>query len=227
MNELHLCPHYGFGDYVMCYGLVRELSHRYDSILLYVRPHCSDLHIYNIKRLYSSIPNVQVTTEDPALCNDVVYLGYDKFFEAVRRDPTTQIQKYIYAQFDVPIEAMWNSFYFERNISRERDIYYNRIGLKDGEDYVFLHEDTTRGFMINRKYIRDTKIIRLTDIKDVSVLDCLYLVEQAEEVHTFNSGLLSFIDQMGIARDNLNYHRYVRPLAFEQPILKLKWNIYE
>jgi hypothetical protein len=210
----------------MCYGLVRELSRRYDEIILYVIPHCSELHIDNIKRLYSSISNVRITTENPALRDGVVYLGYNKFFEAVRNDKTTQIQRYIYAQFDIPVEAMWDSFYFERNSSLEKDIYY-RIGLRDGEDYIFLHDDPSRGFIINRDYVRDTRIVRLADIKDVSILDSLYLVEKAAEVHTFNTGLLSFIDQIGIVHDNLNYHRYVRPLAFEQPILKLKWNIYE
>ena len=222
MNKLYLCTHYGFGDYVMCYGLIRELALNND-IMLYAIPHRSALHLENIKRLYSNIDNVTVTTEDPALREDVIYLGYNNFFETVAQHPTIKIHEYIYAQFNIELSKMWDNFHFERDHDREKEIYYNRMGLKDGEDYIFLHDDPARGYVINRSLIRDTKIVSM-DNQEVSILDILYVVEHASEVHTYNTGLLLFIDQM-IQHDSLNYHQYVRPATFEHPILKLKWNI--
>ena len=220
---MKICTHYGFGDYVICYGLIKELS-KSDNITLFVRPHQSKLHIDNIIRLYASIENVHINTNDPKLYSDVIYLGWDELFKAVEAGYEKTATEYFYDQAGVPLNLLWDNFYFGRDIEKEKLIYSSLI--KENEEYIFIHDDPTRGFAI-RNIPTDLKIIRLMDLADVSILDCLYLVEKAREVHVSNTGLVSFIDQMGITHDNLNYHRYVRPLAFEQPILKLKWNIYE
>ena len=80
--------------------------------------------------------------------------------------------------------------------------------------------------IMDRKYVNpNMKIIHLVELEDISILDTLYLVEKAKEVHMFNTGLVSFVDQMGTVHDNLNYHKYLRPALIEQPILLLNWNI--
>lgn len=226
MNDLYLCTHYGFGDYVVCYGLVKELSKRYKNIILFARPHRSKLHIDNIRRLYASIENVKVITEDPKLYKNVLYIGGKKFLRAIRRDPSIQCSKFFYDQVGIPLNLMWNNFYYKRDLDKEKEIYYDKLGLKDKEEYVFLHDDPARDFIINMKYIKpNIKIIQLTDLMDVSILDTLYLVEKSKELHSFNSGLVVFIDQMDIKHNNLNLHKYVRPLLSDQPILRLNWNI--
>jgi hypothetical protein len=121
---------------------------------------------------------------------------------------------------------MWDNFYFERDMNKEKDIYY-RLGLKDQEDYIFLHDDPERGFIIDKKYLKDIKTIHLVDYKDISILDTLYLIEKAKEVHITTTGLVAFIDLMNIKHDSLNLHRYVRSSPFEQMILRLQWNIID
>jgi len=76
MNDLYLCTHYGFGDYVICYGLVKELAKKYDNVILFGIPHRSKLQLDNIKRLYSSINNVQINTDNPNSYKDVLYVGW-------------------------------------------------------------------------------------------------------------------------------------------------------
>ena len=223
--NLKLCPHYGFGDYVVCYGLVKELSGRYDNIILFVKPHRSHLQIDNVKRLYSSIKNVQINSDDPSLYEDVFYLGWDKWQNVVDTNPLAQFQEFFYSEFNIPLSLMWDNFYFKRDLKKEKEIYYS-LGLKDNTDYTFLHDDPGRNFVINRKYIRsDMIVIHLIEYPDISILDTLYLIEKAKEVHMTNTGLVSFVDQMNIKHDCLNFHKYTRPLEFEQPILKLNWKI--
>jgi len=225
MNNLYLCTHFGFGDYVICYGLVKELSKRYDIIFLFAINHRSPLHIDNIKRLYSSIENVQIITDDPRKYEDVFYLGWDKFTEYVKKDKITPFAKFFYDQAGVPLNLLWDNFYFERDIKKEQEIYDK---LNINEPYIFLHDDPVRGFVINRKYItQGIRIIHFVELENISILDSLYLVEKALEVHITTTGLASFIDQMNIKHSSLNLHKYVRPLPYDQPILKLNWNIYE
>jgi hypothetical protein len=225
MKELYLCIHHGFGDYVVCYGLVKELAKRYDTIYLFAINHRSYLQTNNIRRLYSSIENVRIITDDPNSIKDVFYIGGAKFSEAAAKNPNIEYQRFFYDQAGVPLNLLWDNFYFERNMEREKRIYYDILGLKDNEEYIFLHDDPVRHFVINKKYIPDLKIIHLVDLPEISILDTLYLVEKAKQVHMTNTGLVSFVDQMNIKHSSLNYHKYVRPLAFEQPILKLNWKI--
>jgi hypothetical protein len=224
--NLYLCTHYGFGDYITCYGLVKELASRYDNLILFAIPHRSPLHVENIKRLYRSIKNVEVTTDNPESYKDVLYVGWDKLTEAVQKDTNIQCKKFFYDQVGVPLNLLWDNFCFKRDTEKEKAVYYDKLGLKDGEEYIFLHDDPVRGFIIKQQYIsRELKVIHMVDLLDISILDILYVVEKSKEVHTFNTGLTAFIDQMGIIHNNLNYHQYIRPLAFEQPILKLNWKI--
>jgi hypothetical protein len=228
INNLYLCTHYGFGDYIICYGLVKELAKKYDNVILFGIPHRSKLHINNIKRLYSSIKNVEITTGDPKLYKNVLYVGWDKFREAVQKDSSVMFQKFYYEQVGVPLNLLWDNFYFERNMDKEKEIYYDRLELKDNEEYIFLHDDPIRNYIINRKYIKpNIKIIHLVELEDISILDTLYLIEKSKEVHMTTTGLVSFVDQMNIKHNNLNLHKYVRSSSYEQPILRLNWNIIE
>jgi hypothetical protein len=220
----YICIHYGFGDYVICYGMIRELAKKHDKVMLFAIPHRSFLHIDNICRLYDSIPNVFILTDDPLNYEDVLYIGWDKFAEHIKTDSQTPFPKFFYDQVGISINLMWDNFYFKRDLDKEKEIYY-KLGLKDGEEYIFLHDDPVRGFVINKKYIPDMRIIHLVEHEDISILDILYVVEKAKEVHTFTTGLVPFIDQMNIWHSSLNLHRYIRPLPYDQPILRLNWNI--
>jgi len=226
MNNLYLCTHYGFGDYVICYGLVKELAKKYDTIFLFAIPHRSNLHIENIKRLYSSIKNVQIIVDSPKSFTNVLYVGWHHWDIALQKNPSIQFQEFFYNQVNVPLNLLWDNFYFERNMAKEKEIFYDKLGLKDNEEYIFLHDDPIRGYVINKKYINSNiKLIHLVELEDISILDTLYLIEKSKEVHMTTTGLVSFVDQMNITHNNLNLHKYVRPAAFEQPILRLKWRI--
>jgi len=226
MADLYLCTHYGFGDYVTCYGLVKELAKKHDNVILFARPHRSDLHIDNIKRLYSSIKNVQICLEEPALFNNVLYVGWDSLVKIVKKDSSITCQKAFYDQVGVPLNLMWDNFYFKRDKKREFEVYYGILGLKDNSEFILLHDDPYRDFIIDRKYINPNfRVIHLVELEDVSILDSLYLVEKSKEVHVMNTGLIPFIEQMNIKHSSLNYHKYIRKSTVDQPILKLNWNI--
>lgn len=222
---MRLCIHYGFGDYVICYGMVKELA-RTEEVTLFVIPHRSPLHIENIKRLYANIPNVIISTDDPKMYDDTMYIGWDKFLKAVHEGYCQPFPIFFYNQAGVPLNMLWDNFVYDRDTNREKEIYYDLLGLKDDEVYDFLHDDPFRGFIIRKEYIDpDVRTIHLVELESVSILDTLLLVERSRRLHTFTTGLVPFIDQMNIKHNSLNLHRYIRPLSYDQPILKLNWNI--
>jgi hypothetical protein len=56
---MNICTHYGFGDYVVCFGMIAELTKR-EPVNLYVINHRAAMHIENIKRLYAPLKNVTI-----------------------------------------------------------------------------------------------------------------------------------------------------------------------
>ncbi len=221
---MKLCIHYGFGDYIVCYGMVRELARRED-ITLYAIEHRSKLHTDNIRRLYSTITNVTISTESPD--KDAVYIGWDKFTQAVSHGYKLPFANFFYHQADVPLNMLWDNFVFNRNTEKEKRVFYD-MGLKDGEVYDIRHDDPFRGFVIREEYIDlQVKTIRLVDFPDISILDTLYVIEHSRRLHTFTTGLVAFVDQMNITHNNLYLHRYIRPKPYDQMILRLNWHIID
>lgn len=131
----------------------------------------------------------------------------------------------------MPLNKKWDNFYLKRNLLREKQIYYDMLGLKNNERYVFLHEDkwnqdedrTIKRHLINS----DIRIISITDYPNISIFDTAFLIERAEEVHVINSSFRTFIDLMNIKHNNLYYHKYTRANPAEQPACRLNWKIIE
>jgi hypothetical protein len=226
------------GDHILCYSIIKYYAKQYDEIIVFVRP-LSDRHIQNLKRLYSSLPNVnmQLSSNHEESLNfinsnkDNKYLifGHEDYRNALAQNNNLlRFDKYFYEKAGVPFENKWNEFYFERDLEKEKYIFYDIFKLKDDQSFIFLQEDPSRIFLINRNYIDFfSSILESSKFPEVNIFDFLYTIEHAKQVHFINSAFLTFIDIMQIKHDNLFYHKYVRPSEHEQPHLKLNWKIIE
>jgi len=245
-SHFYIYSYAKFGDHCVSYGIVKECSKLYDKI--YYLSDSMPTEVFNTnKRLFADIKNVELVEEpyDPkkleadhcigntpywwAKVCDGWNWGKDGTIPAPWFDESWIFDRQWYMNAAFPFNLKWDNFGFQRNFKKEREVYYDVLGLKDGEEFIFLHEDINRYVPINRdKYITpNLKIIEFSKIHEINILDILYTIEKAKEVHIFNTGLLSFIDLMNIQHINLNYHKYVRPSVLDQPALRLKWNVIE
>jgi hypothetical protein len=235
-----------FGDYCVSFGIVSEFAKHYDKVECYTdRNLLNNEELYETnKRLYSGLKNVELIWQsyleerdkaDHAIGNTKHW--YDTLFPWFQ-DPSLSLPYWFsenwifdrqwYLNALVPYHLKWDNFYFERDLNKEKEVFYDVLGLKDGEEFIFLHEDPTRNIYLKKEYINpNIKLIEFYKLTEVNILDILYTVEKAKEVHTFNTGLLSFIDLMNIKHNNLNYHKYIRPEIWDQPGLRLNWNVLE
>jgi len=145
------------------------------------------------------------------------------------------LNKHIYKSFDhgfyveakVPYEDRWNKFYYQRDIEKEKDVFYNILGLKDNEEFVFIHEDPFRNRLLDEKLIPSgIKQIRTNDFKWVSMFDFLYTIQRSKEIHIMDSCFLAFIDNMLIKHSKLFVHNYGNNRVCYPTAVKLNWNIY-
>lgn len=231
-NDLNLFTPLGLGDNIVCYGLIKELSKTYDKINYYIHP----ANYNNVVRLYESISNVEIVKGEVVnnriiTPDDITVIGWEDMETARIVNPDYHFDQYYYDMFNLPLELKWDNFYFKRDLKKEKDAFYNVIGLKDDEEYIIVYEDKNRDILLDKKYIpKNIKIINPVDYQEISMFDFIYTVEKAKEVHVFNTGFLSLLDLMNVKNDNLIYHRYVkspypREKECSQVSLKLNWKI--
>ena len=233
-----------FGDHVVSYGIIKEFAKHHD-VIHYWSDYQTDEMFETNKRLYKDIPNVELIRtpyHEPTLKAEHCIANTKMWFDAMRpwiEDKTGTLplpewfneswifDRQWYFNAGLPIEKKWENFTFERDFKKEREVFYDVLNLQDGEEFVFLHEDKARDYIIDRCMIdtKNVRVINFNDHPEINILDILYTVEKAKEVHVFNTGLLSFIDLMNIRHINLNYHQYIRSTEWDQPKLHLDWNV--
>lgn len=234
------------GDHLICYGFIKEIHEGHKKIILLTRG--ETLYMENVKRLYSTIPNVEVKYDDPDDPNrymrkNIMILDRDTYLHDHYSSKPERFDKYYYDKIGVDYYLKWDNFYIERNLEKEKDVFYNKLGLKDEDAFVFLHENTYKNIKIDRKYINTNKhtnkkysntplrIIEADEIGDISIFDLLYTLEKAKEIHVVNSAFLSFIDlafiSLNIKHTGLIYHKYTVKHNYEQPNLRLHWSIID
>jgi len=251
---MDLLLHNGLGDFIICNSLIRIFCKQYDHINVFVVDHnfnSVNFMFRDIKNLNyivwghdKSVKFIGNITEENSdfykwyinnisrglhgLLNDEGVGSYninDKKIIKITNQSLPFDQSF-YQCVNIDFEKRWTDFYFERNLEEEKNVFYNILGLKDDEEFIFVHDDRSRGFSINESKIESSiKIIR-PDNKDFSIFDYLYTIEKAKEVHCMNSSFICLIDTMQLNTGEKYYHRYIRGYNCD-PTLKLKWKLID
>ena len=100
----------------------------------------------------------------------------------------------------------------KRNREKERQIF-EYLGCKDS-DYIFLHEDESRNFLVRRDLIpSNIKIIKPDiSLKEFDFFDYTMVIENAKEIHCIESSFTAFIESLPLDVPKFA-HRYARPEA--------------
>ena len=153
-------------------------------------------------------------------------IGHYEFFKRLE-DPNNKlaIDEIFYEMAEVPFDNKWDEFFVERNLEREKQVF-NELGLKDGDKYAFVHDDSRRKISKNKPNL---KIIK-PDNPDYSIFDFLYTIENAEEIHCINSSFSCLIECMQIKAPKMVLHQYARAEGesggdLELGVLKSPWQI--
>jgi len=232
MKTLYIYGHLGMGDMISCNGIVRFYAEQYDRVYVFCKPKYAKnvLWMYrdnlNIHALPMEDNQVQLFMNINPL-NEYLIVGHEKLHEELRRDPKGRFDQVFYKMANVPFEDKWNRFYCERVPMMEQDVYYNKLGLKDDSEFIFVHDDRERPIPWDR-LPQEIRIIR-PDRQDISIFDFLYTIEKAKEVHCIDSSFFNLIDCIQLRKDeNLYFHKYVKIHLVGEggtPTTKLPWKI--
>ena len=199
MNELYIYHHLGLGDHIILNGFVRHVAESYDRVWLFAKP---GNNTRNVKRMYQDNSKIKIIPLDDAGSRDhmrmfsgnkYMMVGHTTQFFKDIDDPANgkTFDKLFYEQHNIPFEYKWNKFYLERDLKREKEVYYDILGLNDDSKYIFIHESPERP--INREIPKDIQVIR-PDNKEVGIFDYLYTIRKSQQIHVMNSSFMILID---------------------------------
>lgn len=217
-----LLSHQGLGDHLACNGLYREIALRFDSVLLpVVIRYKRDLDI-----MLSDVPNltlIPILNAFPFRQQRILAGLLQNFNVSILRlgrfDPNfffrkeIRLDEYFYQQMSVPHKVRWDKFEYKRNREKE-DKLLNSMLNGSSEPYIFLHEDRSRGFLIDRTRIKSSlRVISPDPTSGKSIFEYRSVIQNAAEIHCIESSFSAFIDSIDCTKPKKYIHRYSRPEA--------------
>jgi len=226
------------GDHIICNGLYRYFSRNYEFCIFPVRRTL----FLNVSSMLCDLSNIEyiifpdkITRRSTHVAAnlfeklnfDIAKMGWDG--ENFPSKKPINWDENFYDQFSVDFSMRWDNFYAPRNKERENKLF-SLLGCAYGE-YAFLHEDETRKYIIDRKYISpQLKIIKSNhSLTDFSIFDYRKVIENAAEIHCMEGSFSALIESMQLSNVPLFAHRYIRPEVLRNPwhafTYRLNWHI--
>lgn len=232
-NTLHIIQHSGLGDHILCNGIIRTYAEQNEKLFVNVVPSTAD----NVRYMYRDLNNIEFyelhypnylsyINSNPE--NEYLVIGCTgEYFNLIDIKHYRSFDHGFYSIAKVPYIDRWNKFYFKRDLQKEKEAYYDKIGLIKGEEYVFIHEDPSRGRLLRPDLLPlNYRIISAHDYKNVGVFDFIYTIEKAKEVHVMDSCFLALIDNLQLKHEKLFIHNYGRNRVVYPTPVKMKWHLF-
>ena len=211
-KEIYIHHHFGLGDHICLNGLVWHLVEQGNFNKAYV--FCKNKYLSNLKHLYTDnkiqlIPIDengneiqivdQIVQKECGPNTQFVRVGFCQMPEGVPCD------KHFYEISGVPYEERFDGFRIDRDEKEEQRVL-EKLN-PSGEDYIFIHDDSSRGFEINVD--TNYKIIK-NDITE-SIFHYGKVIENAKEFHCIESSIRCYSEHLDTDGVKLFHHASVRP----------------
>lgn len=211
MSTKYIYHHLGLGDHIICNGMVRHFCKNYDSVILFCYSHYKE----NIDYMYRDLDNLEIFDfgSEPEIvefisrnkldCN-LIKPGFERLDSYLDR---MTFDEAFYRMIDLDFQIRFNEYYFERDENRE-EIVCQTLN-PDNEKYIFVLDAPDRGYVIDmEKVTQDYKVIR--NDPQFLMFDYIKLLENAEEIHTMQTGFLDLINSYKMDKPKIYLHKYVR-----------------
>ena len=148
--------------------------------------------------MYSDEPRIVVlgVTSDAAVYQlpEVKSLEglYRVGFENTREDWDVSF----YDQLGLPFSYRYQFFYVNRDTSREK-LLADYLGIRKGMSYILVHNTGSTGKINLRLASNDKQVIHVEPITN-SILDWLWICENAEAVHCIDSSFIHLAQSVGV-----------------------------
>jgi hypothetical protein len=203
----YIYHHLGLGDHIICNGLIRSMISQNETYLMFVKEH----NLESVKFMYRDLQNLGFIIGDDNFVgdylsnnkiqpNDIIVAGFSSHPKA------KSFEEVFYLQNNVPLINRLINFKVDRDYELEMSLF-SKYNVKEGE-YVFIHDDNSRGFdvdedlIINKNFPIIRPIVGLTN----NVFDYCYLMENSIESHFIDSSFRIIFDSLKLRDDYIFLH---------------------
>jgi hypothetical protein len=96
----------------------------------------------------------------------------------------------------------WSDYLiFTRNIDKENNLFYNTLGLKDGEEYILINANFQSIGSVNKKNISvstDLRKIEMNILEGYTLIDWCRVIENATELHFVDTSSSFIIEKLDL-----------------------------
>lgn len=226
-KKLFVMSHQGLGDQLTLYGYITEMKKEYPIIVYVIKENLLE----TVKKLFQDYNLIYFVIKDDSdispnygfqdkenLMKILQQFGFKNHFHYCHSlEPINDYIKtfftfteIFYLQFNLNPELR-HYFNIKRDLKREKDLY-DKVTSDLGKDYIVIHEDASRNFIINKNFVSDLPIFYIGEdskYKSNVIFDYITLLEKAKEIHVFESFLSILIDQLKL-QNKIYLHSYLR-----------------
>lgn len=205
----YIYHHLGFGDHIICNGMVRYFYKQYNELSLF----CYNHNLENVLYMYRDLDNLNVIGIDSDQSAvqyisdnklDSIEVGFSKLKNLM---PKLACDKAFYKSIGLDFSIRFDEFYFERNYEQENQVL-KKLNPSN-EKYIFVHDDPSRGFKLDLSKI-NCKYKIIENDKNFKIFDYLTLLENSEEIHFMQSSFKELICSYKMEKPILYQHSYIR-----------------
>ncbi|MGI9461441.1 MAG: hypothetical protein ACR2NY_02555 [Alphaproteobacteria bacterium] len=240
---MFLLPHGGLGDMLVLNGMVRHLAKKYKIILVimwrtrheakFLLQDIDDLSFYIIYSDHNIAPiingvhyhynhwKIKMLKKCGFHFQTMgTYLPNPSITNYAKEEKKGQVHDILYQDMNMPINWRYDKFELCRNKKNENDFYHRAIKFLKTKNYIVVHDDPKRNFMINHKKIpnhknKKTKIFYIGKdrcaIKNHTIFDTITLLEKAKSFHGFDSSFMWLIELLKLKTPSYLHATKARP----------------
>jgi len=221
MNRtLFVHHHLGMGDHIICNGLIRSLlgtNSSFQSIAVFAK----EGNHKRVQRMFDDDSRIMVISV-PSDANEVLYVNsvveQYKICDFIRcgfgigenlesMGVVSNFDEGFYACAGIPFDHRWTRFRLRRNRESEQEAL-KRLN-PTGQPFVFVHDDPSRGFILNPETPKELAVIK--NDPSIDMFDMISLLENASEIHCMESSFRCLIEHIDTIVCPLYLHTSVRP----------------
>jgi hypothetical protein len=210
-SSLYLCHHFGLGDHIVCFSIVKHYTQKTDSVFVFAKRS----NILSAKFLYLELPSVtvipaehDVEASEYCTANNVncFKIGFNLLPQYQSQGLTWP--EAFYKQCDIPYFKRWEDFSIKRNPECEEKMF--RFKNPINEKYALIHSFSSNGENgIDYSQVNPSlKQVEVTKEKigSQSIFDYIKLILEADEIHCIDSAFIHLVDSFKL-NNKLFYHK--------------------
>lgn len=200
----------GCGDILFCISLARDFIKEGYKVIWPLESIYAPLakHFPDIVMIDKFLVNIDYTRKYEYEYNGCKVIPL-RFTDSLCKVPYTQCMASKFLYFGKNWED-WNKDYkIVRDIENEKRLYYEVLGLKDGEEYNLISNQFGKGGHLKNTLINvenGLKNVQVEFIPNFTLIDWMMVMENATEIHSISSSNIYLYENMELKAKSVNLY---------------------